>query len=72
MFRIKDLTAIAKILDMIEERDNFVHALYLLSKVFVPGLSEIHIRILIEKLDRIWREKLFFFTYVLNPILVRS
>jgi len=69
-FNILDFTAISKAINLIEGRDTFIHAIFLLTKINAITLSEIHVRSIIEHLDLIWKEKLYYFTYTLNPILV--
>ena len=55
---------------MINNKDTFLHSLFLLSKINAITLSEIHVRMIIEQLEILWNENLYFFTYCLNPILV--
>lgn len=69
-FNILDFNIIAKALQMIEGRDTFIHAIFLFSKINAITLSEIHVRSIIDKLEIMWNEKLYYFTYTLNPILV--
>ena len=69
-FRISDLNVIAKIMEMLDNKDYFIHSIYLFSRVELLSLSEIHVRLIIEKFELIWKEKLYFFTYSVNPILV--
>ena len=71
-FNITDFGVISKAINMIGGRDTFIHSIFLLSKINAITLSEIHVRSIIEHLDIIWKEKLYYFTYTLNPILVKS
>jgi hypothetical protein len=71
-FRIFNLDVLALILEILDHRETFIHGVFLLSKVHINVLTEIHVRLLIEKFDNIFKDKLFYFTYSLNPILVRN
>ena len=71
-FNILDFNAISKAIKMIYGRDTFIHAIFLLTKINAITLSEIHVRRIIEYLEIIWNEKLYYFTYTLNPILVNK
>lgn len=53
-----------------DDRDKFIHSIFLLNKIEALVLSEIHVRLMIEKFEILWLEKLYFFTYCVNPILV--
>lgn len=59
-------------MEMLDDRDSFIHSIYLFSKLEYLSLSEIHVRLIIEKFELIWKEKLYFFTYSINPILVNN
>lgn len=71
-FRFENLNTISHILDLIDERDKFIHAIFLLSKTDFTYIFEIHARIIVEKFEGIWQERLFYLTYTFCPILVRG
>lgn len=68
--RVVSLKAIASIIKNIDNPYDFVHCVYLLTKCKPFLLNEMHVRILLEKLNIITTFKLFFFTYMNNPLLV--
>lgn len=70
--RITDLMTIAKIMELLDEKDTFVHGVFLMEKIESLKLTEIHVRLIIEKFELIWKEKLYYFTYCVNPILVKE
>lgn len=70
LFNILNFEIILKAIKMINKKEMFLHSLFLLSKINAITLSEIHVRMIIEQLEILWNENLYFFTYCLNPILV--
>jgi len=71
-FRFYNLSTFTFIIELIDEKEKFIHSIFLLLKCDFTHMFEIQARIISEKLQNIWQEKPFFLTYVCNPILVRK
>lgn len=69
-YRIKDFNAINKIVEILDDEECFIHGIFLLSKVNARTLSEVHVRLIIDKYWLFLKDKLMLITYTLNPILV--
>ena len=69
-YRIRDFNTINRVVEVLDDDDNFLHGIFLLSKVNARTLNEIHVRMIIDRYWLFLRDKLMLITYTLNPILV--
>ncbi len=67
---ISDFEALTRVIEILDDDELFVHGIFLLSKVNVRILNEIHIRLILEKYDIFIKKKLLLLTYTLNPLMV--
>ena len=70
-YLISDFEALTRVIEILDDDELFIHGVFLLSKVNVRILNEIHIRLILEKYDIFIKKKLLLLTYTLNPLMVR-
>lgn len=69
-YKIKDFECITLVIGLLDEKETFLHGIFLLSKVNLLGLNEVYIRLIIDKYQNFLKFKLMLVTYALNPVLV--